>query len=174
MTTATIIHPLEAIFGQVNGASIISIDTSTVVPLLGGKANPMVGLVTKVSIGHNVMVFTNKTTNAYENMVEKRLIQEGKDPTSFELKPRTWGNRIQGSPFVEHKGQMYLEVIFLHAGESHYEYQGNVIPPEFIIGLNERHQEAEQGGLDNKVIIRTYNFDSILAVKINKVQHIIR
>jgi hypothetical protein len=168
------IHPLETIFGQVNGSSIISIDTETIPVLLGGKKNPMQGQIRKVTIGNNVMVFQNKNTNAYENMVERRLIGEGKDPTAFQLSPRSWGRRIEATPFIEHNGAMYLEVIFLRAGVTHYEHGVRPIDKEMIEGLNEKAVEAEQGGLDNKVVIRSFKFDSVRAVKVNGVLHIIR
>lgn len=170
----TTIHPLETIFGQVNGNAIISIDTETELRLLGGRKNPHIGHAMKIGLRHNVMVFQNKTINAYDAMVRRRLEKEGKNPDRFQLSPRTWGERVQGMPFVVHKDQMYLEVIFLKAGETFYTLHGEPTLPAFIQGLNEEHDEAEQGGLDNKVIIRTFKFSSILAVRINGEDHYVR
>lgn len=170
------LHILETIFGQVNGASFVGIDTVTVPTMrktLGdvrGKAatpNPHYGRVLKHGVGHNVMVFQNKKSNAYENMVEKRLIQEGKDPTAFELQPRKWGNRINGSPFVEHNDKLYLEVIFLKPGLCFYSLDGVRTSEEMLMGLPVGHEEAEQGGLDNKVVIRTFGFETIKRVTID-------
>lgn len=169
---------LETIFGQVNGSSFVSIDTLTV-PVMnkttsgrGSEPNPHYGRVLKHGIGHNVMVFQNKKTNGYENMVERRLIAEGKDPTSFELSPRSWGQRIPDTPFVEHNDALYLEVIFLKPGQSFYSLDGVRTSESVLIGLRD-HQEAEQGGLDNKVIIRTFKFDSIKKVHIGGVAYTI-
>lgn len=168
------LHPLEGIFGQVSGNSIISIDSETIPVLTGGKKNPFQGRARKIVIGSNVMVFQNKTINAYDAMVKRRLQKEGKDPDNFQLSPRTWGERVPNSPFVVHNGEQYLEVIFLRPGRTVYEVDGIVTEPQFIDGLSLDRHEAEQGGLDNKVVIRTYKFSSVLAVKIDGVLHVMR
>lgn len=167
---------LELIFGQVNGASFVGIDTVTV-PVVrktlteargaNAVANPHYGRILKHGIGHNVMVFQNKKSNAYENMVERRLINEGKDPTSFQLSPRSWGQRIDGTPFVEHKDKLYLEVIFLKPGLSFYSLDGVRTDTEVLQGLTLDREEAMQGGLENKVVIRSFAFDSIKKVTID-------
>ena len=86
----------------INGASFIGLDTLTDVKLTGGKSNPMQGLVQKASIGSSVMVFQNKNSNGYENMVRRRLEAEGKNAETFEVKPRAWGTRIENTPLVHH------------------------------------------------------------------------
>lgn len=164
---------LQSLMANVSGACFVSIDTVTVPKLKGGMKNPMQGKVRKVMIGANVMVFSMKNGgSAYENMVLRRLEKEGKDPASFELGARAWGTRIEGTPFVEHNGALYLEVIFLKPGKSHFEYGARPIAASEVIGLEQAH-EAEQGGLDNKVIIRTFKADSIMAVTINGERHVL-
>lgn len=157
----------QLICDNCNGATFISLDTETEVKLLGGKSNPFQGRVTKRVVGSNVMVFQNKKTNAYENMVERRLIAEGKDPSSFQLGPRAWGTRVEGTPIIEHNEGEYLEVIFLRAGEVTYLVDGIPTPKEAIQGIADK-VEGVQGGLNNKVIIRTYALESIKAITINK------
>lgn len=157
---------IREIFQSVNGGTFISLNTETTVKLAGGRSNPFQGRVTKVNIGSNVMVFQNKSTNAYDNMVKRRLVQEGKDPGSFELGPRAWGVRETGTPFVNHNGKMYLEVIFISSGEVAYLVDGKPYNGP-IPGLEVNKQEGHQGGLENKVIIRTYSVDSILSVTID-------
>lgn len=163
----------EIMTGKVNGASFIAIDTETVVKLTGGKSNPLQGHVTKVTMRSNVMVFQNKHGSAYDAMVKRRLVQEGKDPESFELSPRKWGVREQGTPFVTHNGNEYLEVIFLKPGQTHYRVDGVPTPKEQIEGLPTRSDEADQAGLENKVIIRTFAVESILAITVDKETHIV-
>ena len=158
---------------NVDGSTFISLDTLTVVDLRGGRANPHLGRVTKRVTGSNVMIFTNKKSNGYANMVERRLIQEGKDPASFQLQPLKWGTRIEGTPFIEHEEALYLQVIFLRAGTTQYFLDGNPIEKDQILGLPVR-QEAEQGGLDNKVIVRTYSVLSIETIRINKMEYKLR
>lgn len=156
---------------HVNGATFISIDTKTDVTLLGGKKNPMQGRVQKSTTGSNVMVFQNKTTNAYENMVNRRLEKEGK-PVVFEVGPRKWGTRIPNTPFVEHNGELYLEVIFLRAGEVQYLLDGQPVDKADIEGLAEKPDYEGQGGLDNKVIIRTFKVSSIVGFTIDKQKYV--
>lgn len=157
---------------SVNGASFVGIDTRTEPALKGGKKNPHKGAVTKVTRGASVMAFSNKNSNGYENMVKRRLEAEGKNPDTFVLSPRSWGERIPGLPLVRHEKdgavKYYLEVIFLKSGKSHFELNGQVIAREDVIGLEEK-DESQQGGLsdDNKVIIRTFSLDSITAVRID-------
>lgn len=156
-----------------NGSSFIGIDTLTDVKLSGGKNNPMQGGVQKAVVGSSVMIFSNKKSNAYENMVERRLVAEGKDPKSFSLSPRAWGERIANTPLVLHKDEYYLEVIFLKAGETSYYYNSKPIKKDLIQGMPEKSEGGKQGGLDNKVIIRTYKISSIARITINKEVYII-
>lgn len=159
---------LSTLFSAVNGNTFVGIDTKTVPTLSGGKSNPMQGRVTKVMTGASVMVFQNKNSNGYENMVKRRLEKEGKNPESFSLGKRTWGTRVEGTPVVEHKGQEYLEVIFLKSGEVSYELDGKPVDKSAIVGLKEV-EPSGQGGLDNTVYIRTFAKDSITKVKFDGV-----
>lgn len=177
-------YTLREIFATVSGASFIGLDTESVVKLKGGKKNPQQGRVTKKVTGSQVMVFSNQEQNGYENMVQRRLIAEGKDPTSFSVGPRPWGTRVPNLPIIEHEKdgvlKEYLEVIFLKAGTSEYFLDGEPINKKDIEGLEEKEEASTpvpdkddapsnkgQAGLDNKVIIRTYSADSIVAVRVD-------
>lgn len=159
---------------SVNGASFISLTTVTDVKLnkftagKGSAPNPHFGRIVKVTEGANVMVFSNKNVNAYDAMVKRRLEAEGKSADDFKLGPRAWGTRLEGKPVVEHNGKYYLEVIFLKPGHSYYLMDGKRIEKADIIGLPKEAEGGEQGGLENKVVIRTYAFDSIQKITINK------
>jgi hypothetical protein len=158
---------IKNVLDGVNGATFAGIDTVTKPMLRGGQKNPLQGRVTKKTEGAVVMLFTNKLTNAYESMVKRRLEQEGKDPSTFELKPRAWGQRIPNTPFVEHKDEKYLECIFIKGGRSAYFIDGQEVPKDAIQGLPEAESnEQAQGGLDNKVIIRTYALNSIEQIRV--------
>ena len=158
---------IDLFTNNINGASFITFDSETQVKLSGGKSNPQQGKITKVTTNNNVIVFQNKNSNGYDNMVKRRLENEGKDPSSFVLSERKWGTRIPDTCIIEHNGQYYLEVIFLNCGQSTYYCDGVQIDKQDIIGLPKTN-EGQQGGLDNKVIIRTFKFDSIKKVTINK------
>ena len=162
------------ILSNVNGNSFIGLDTETDVALKGGRKNPMLNRVKKRTVGSQVMVFQNRKSNAYDNMVKRRLEAEGKDPSSFTLSPRKWGSRIPNSPFVVHikddEVKHYLEVIFLRPGKSEYLLDGKHIDKSEIEGLNEREvpvSDEVQGGLANHVIVRTYDVNSIIGVRVD-------
>ncbi len=156
---------------HVNGASFIAISTDTA-PIMnrtiGGRGtppNPHYGRIIKRQKNSSVMVFQNKKTNGYRNMVRKRLLAEGKDPESFVLEPRRWGTRLPNLPIVEHEGHYYLEVIFLTPGPVEYLLDGKPIDPNNIIGLR-NFPPPEQGGLSRKVQLRVVKFDSIRHISI--------
>lgn len=161
---------LKELVNQFNGATIISLDLCTVPKLKGGKSNPHKDQIAKITTGASVMMFQNKNSSGYDNMIKRRLIAEGKNPESFVLGERSWGTRLPNSPIVHHinkdgEENFYLEVIFLNEGTTHYELNGTPIAKADIIGLDSKTEEGEQGGLSNKVIIRTPNVASITKIK---------
>lgn len=164
---------LKKIINEVNGCTFAGLDTITSVTLFGGKKNPMQGRVTKRNVGSNVMLFSNTDVNPYEMMVKRRLEAEGKDPAVFTVKPRTWGTRVENSPFIEHKGKYYLEVFFRSSGKNVYYLDGNEIEKDQIEGLesptakDDTDKAPAQGGLEDKVQLRTYSIESIEKIRIN-------
>lgn len=144
---------------KLEGNTFIGLTTETTPKLTGGKKNPMQGEITKRVVS-SVQVFTNKNGSAYAAKVQRGLDSEGKGAT-FELSPRVWGERVEGTPFVTHKGTDYLEVIFNKAISTEYFHNGQPIAKDEIEGLPASKPEGKQGGLDEKVIIRTYKLDSI-------------
>jgi hypothetical protein len=161
------------------GCQIVGLDSLVKVDLLGGKSNPQQGRVTKLTLNSRVMIFKNG--KGYFNMVNRRLQKqhEGSSVLSllessasggvWEPGPRAWGERIPNSPFIVHKDKEYLECIFLRGGNSIYMLDGVEIPKSEIQGLPTK-SEGEQGGLVDKVIIRTYSFESILKIRKSKVE----
>lgn len=162
------------IFSKTSGASFIGLDTETVVPLLGGQGNPFRGRLKKITIGSNVMVFQNRHSNGYENMIRRRMANEGLDPDTFNLQPRKWGTRVPNFPIVTHekdgKTNLYLEVIFIRAGHVKYVLDDvHSVDPVAIEGFKKPDEpdDMSQGGLNRKVIIRTYGVDSILCIRVD-------
>lgn len=183
---------LEDILADINGAEFASIDTLTIVPLnktLGGRgtgANPHHGKVFKRTEGIRCMVYTNKNSNAYENMVKRRLVKEGQDPEQFQLGERAFGKRIENTCFIEHtlKGetvpQKYLEVICIGDGPKLSEYllvtdRGmRPIAKDEIIGLKpESVNPDSQGGLEDKVIIRTFRVENVKRIRTDKKEYLL-
>lgn len=154
-------------FATLAGGTFVGLDTLTQVTLRGGRKNPQQGRVTKRMTGAQVMCFANQNGSAYEAMVRRRLEKEGLDP-NFEVGPRAWGERIAGTPFVTHNGKSYLEVIFLRAGQVQYLLDGQPVDRSEIQGLDEPRENPEgQGGLGDRVVIRTFALDGVTALRAN-------
>jgi len=163
---------LVEIVNSVKGTKFASIDTTTEVKLTGGKKNPFQGRVTKKT-SNNMVIMTNTPENVYSNMVKKRLVEEGKDFKEFELKPRKWGIREGDTCIIDHNGKKYLEAIFVRGGDSVYYVDGVETDPDKIEGLPEKKMSEEsQGGLEDKVIIRTFASDSIDNIRINHKEYV--
>jgi hypothetical protein len=153
----------ETLLNDVDGAAFIGLDTEVSVTLKGGKKNEFQGRVTKRTVGSNVILFTNKNQNGYENKVNRELVKAGLQG-EFKVGPRVWGNRVANTPFVEHKGNHYLEVIFQKAGTSEYFVDGVQVDPDSIPGLDrEPKNDKEELG----VFIRTYALESIKGLRFN-------
>ena len=108
----------------VNGTTFAGFDALTEMKLnkfLSDKTtpNPHYGKVRKVLSSQVAMLFSDKTTSAYENMVNKRLALEGK-PAEFTVGQRAWGTRVEGTSFLFHttKEGVYDEYLFVVYCES--------------------------------------------------------
>lgn len=153
---------------KVHGATFVGLDTRSTVKLKGGKKNPMQGRVIKVTEGANTMIVSASDKSAYESMVRRRMEAEGKDASTFELQPRKWGSRIENTPLIEHNGKYYLECFFMNPGKSKYYLDDVEIAKDDIEGLPEvKVSEESQGGIENKVVIRTFSLDSIDRIRMN-------
>ncbi len=165
---------LKEVTDTIKGSTFASIDTETSVKLTGGKKNPLQDKITKTTKGVNVILFGGTDQSGYENMIKRRLADEGKDPDSFTLGARAWGTRVGQSPIIEHNGKYYLECIFVNPGKSVYLNEGVEINKEDIQGLPETKEKepAKEGealgnsDLENKVVIRTFSLDSIKAIRL--------
>jgi hypothetical protein len=179
---------LQEILDDLVGAKFVAIDTLTVLPLnktiagRGTGANPHYGRVLKRSEGCSVMVYSNTKSNAYENMVKRRLAKSGQDPEQFELSQRKWGERITNTCFIKHVKdgveKQYMEVIFMH-GPKKVEYllNGKPIAKGEIIGFREPTVSPDaQGGLggtEDEVILRTFECNSIKRIRTDQKEYIL-
>lgn len=156
---------------KVRGSTFASIDTVTDVKLTGGKKNALQGRVQKLTTGANVIIFNSTEQNGYENMIKRRMVEEGKDPSTFTLGSRPWGTRVDQSPFIDHNGKKYIEFVFMNPGKTTYLVDGVETAKDDIEGLPEVKENPDsQGGIENKVIIRTYAIDSIKSMRVNGVE----
>lgn len=163
---------------SIKGTTFAGLNTVTSVKLKGGKKNPQQGRITKKTVGANIILFSNTQDSGYVSMVRNRMIAEGKDPDTFVPKERAWGKRIDSTPFIEHNGNYYLECFFVSSGKSTYFLDGNPIDKSDIEGLDDPKEEPtdkykeSQGGVENKVVIRTFSLSSIESIKLKGEEYI--
>ncbi len=158
---------------NVNGTTFIGIDAAIPVKLAGGQKNEFQGRVTEVLSHVSVMVSTNRNGNTYANMVNKRLKEEGKRKV-FKLSNRSWGTRVWGTPLITHKDNLYLQAIFLRKPTPTFLVDGKPVDASEIPGIPERKLGGKQGGLKNKVGIRTLNIEHITAIRMGGVEYKLR
>ena len=139
----------------------ITISYESDVKLKGGKKNPLQGRVKKVVKNATGVIYS---APHYEKEVNKRLAEEGKKP-NFKANERKWGKRVGNLPIIEHNGTYYLEVFFTDKGDVYYTVDDEKTNKDEIEGLPEYKGEGEQGGIENKIIIRTVKFDNITDLK---------
>jgi len=178
MQTATVdvmatAENLVELLGSVKGAKIVTITTKTQPSFQRtddkSNPNPFCGKTVK---DHDVWKISrvNGIVNwDYAKSVNRQLDREGQE-ADFEAKPRKWGTRLSGLPFVVHVGkdgkvQLYLEMKVERSLDYHYEDGfGNEIPKEKVSPFLRKSGPSRQG-TDNEIILRDYRMDGILAIR---------
>lgn len=140
------------------GAQIVTITTATEPKLK--RTNPF-GVITKTSVVNGVINFN------YQNAVNRQRGREGNDE-QFTSAPRQWGQRIEGTPFVEHNGQHYLtiKVEKTSAPPSYVDAMGQTVNHEDLMP----HFYASSRGsgrqmVADEVITRDYKLANVTAIK---------
>jgi hypothetical protein len=159
-----------AVVQKVVGVSMASMDTLTEVKLDGGKKNPMIGRVYKLSKSIPVMVCRSNESGsvAYEKAVNRGLEKEGK-PATFTSQGLPHWMGVVSFPLLQHKenGTKYLQLIYKGVPrETTYLLDGQPIAKEDIIGFPRPRATTGQGGLEDQVQVRTPKLDSILELRI--------
>jgi hypothetical protein len=128
---------------------------------LDSRTEPKPGIIC-ITTGERVMLFTNKKSSGYENMVRRRLMEAGKNPDNFVLSDLPWGIRVDDSPIIEHAGRYYLQTVVMEHGESKYYIGATEIDPA-AVGI--RPRRTNQGlSLGNEVIVKTFKIESITRI----------
>lgn len=112
----------------------------------------------------------NVTINGnYENMVNNQRGREGKSQT-FESMPRAWGERIQGTPVITHKGNYYLAAKPEKYFESSFFHNGQPVDEKEIKPYFYARGETRQG-TDKEVKERDFSFGNIREIVMNKCKY---
>jgi len=144
------------IVAKQKGATFVSIETETEQKLLGGKSNPLKGLIKRSKIA-------GVLNGNYTNMVNNQRIREEKE-SDFVAQPRVWGIRIEGTPLIKHKDNYYIEVKVQSTQKPDYFLGEKRIENDDVKPF--LPQRKANQGLDTDIILRDYNISSIKRIKI--------
>lgn len=105
----------------------------------------------------------------YGNSVNyQREREKGEDHEPFEPEPRKWGERVEGTPLVEHKGNFYLEAKVEHVLSTEYiGPNGNTIDREDLEDYLYSSGESSRQDIEDPVILRDYKLGSIRQISVN-------
>ena len=121
----------ENILNSVDGDNVLlhlTIDRNE--KLLGGKKNPHQGKVRSLTTQQPVRVYLGERASAiYAEKMNEKFKSEGKEET-FEKKKRAWGERIENTPFIQHKDKFYLECFSEGKGEKVFLLEGEEVSPD--------------------------------------------
>ena len=109
---------------------------------------------------------------SYASRLDRAAKREGKQ-IEFEVQPRTWGERIDGTCLVEHKGALYVEAAPMRVKSTEYISEHGVnIDPENIRDLidhkaDQKAKSSTQEELTNEVFVRDYKLANIETLAAN-------
>lgn len=105
----------------------------------------------------------------YGNSVNyQREREDGEDFEPFEPEPRKWGERVEGTPLVEHKGRFYLEAKIERVLETEYiGPDGNTIDREDMEDYLYSSSGSSRQDVEDPVILRDYKLESIRQISVN-------
>lgn len=158
-STLITIAELGKLLGEIRGAKFVGFVSNTV-PDMRKTGNPYYNTLRKESSIYNAII--NWT---YEISVNKQRIKEGKEP-DFEALPRAWGERLRGTPLVEHKGKFYLEARMGNVRYTKFLNDGEEIEKEKVEEfLRKKSNEGARQELNSPIILRDYELKSIREIK---------
>lgn len=102
----------------------------------------------------------------YATEVNEQRAREGK-PTDFVPKPRRWGKHVEGTPLVEHKGQLYLECVVDQVDDVRYELDGHEVPQSVFEPWLRPKSKSSRQGVDDEVIVRLVKLSNLVSVSLN-------
>lgn len=166
--TYVTMNELVVIMSRVKG-SVIATITAITEPAMKKTNNPFINRVQKRTVQNVMLNFT------YENSVNSQREKEGNEE-EFIAHPRKWGQRIQGTPIVDHKGKMYLETKPNGKAQS-TEWFLDGQPTNLAIFqhfLTIPNSNKEHQGVEKEIKVRDFAFINIAEVKMQGKHYIVR
>lgn len=116
----------------------------------------------------------------YENAVNnQRMREQGEDADLFEAFPRKWGVRLKGTPFVEHKGNYYLELKIEKVLGREFRVDGIPTPDEAVTCWIRKpstasiEKQRKHQGVEKMIILRDFKLSGIREIAINGSDYIV-
>lgn len=165
LTTAELTQNLTSMDNTV----LATVRTVTV-PEMRKTNNPFYGRVVKVqdlSASVGSWSYSKAVNNRRQKEWQKALLSDENTPQPAEFVPeaRKWGQRVPNTPFVEHKGQLYVELSVHNCLRQVYlDDQGNPVSKELLEPYLPKKKEGERQELDNPVILRDVKVENIVSV----------
>ena len=102
----------------------------------------------------------------YSNSLYSIASREGKEIV-FDVKPRQWGERMDGTPLVRHLGKYYIDAKCERVLEmDYYNLEGDKLDKEEMSQfLPKRKKSSTQAKLDGEVVLRDYSLDNLLVFR---------
>jgi len=102
----------------------------------------------------------------YSNSLYSMASKEGKE-IAFDIKPRKWGERLDGTPLVHYRGKYYLEAKCERVLEmDYYTKEGDKLDKEEMSQfLPKRYKSSTQAQLTGEVVLRDYSLSSLLVFR---------
>lgn len=160
------VFQLETLLRNVRGSTAVSLIARTDPRMRKGKKpdlNPWFGLVAKVSHVNGLIGFK------YQNSVNNQRAREGHGE-EFEALPRTWGERIAGTPLVKHNDTFYLEIKCEKSIRSEFRHvdTNEKIDRETLQPWLPKRRESQRQQVEREIILRDYKLTSIVELRMHR------
>jgi len=143
------------------GNSFATITATTVPSKMRKTGNPNWGNCFKTTTV-NVGIQFN-----YEAGVNRQREREDK-PTDFVADAPTWGEHIDNTCLVEHKGEFYMYVRILKSlGYRYHNAKGDTIPNEQVHAFMPPSKPSDKQDLDAEIIVRKYFLKNIRQITVS-------
>lgn len=165
VTREQLIQSLKAL----KGSRLVTIVSQTQPALvashpLTGEANPYKGQIIKVATTNGVINWN------YERSVNRQRAREGSE-ADFEAYPRKWGERLAGTPLVQHKGKTYVELkVEKSVDYDYFDLSGKPVDADLIKPYL-RKPGASRQEVAKEVICRDYDVENILEIRVDGEQY---
>ena len=147
-------------FKTIKGVETIEIETLTIPETIKGCPYDFCKVTKRrVKVGASLSL---------QSEVEANQAAEGHMP-HYPLAPRTWGNKIKGTPLIEHNEEIYLPCIVESNISVCYidNTTGNNISfVDITPWIKKTKEPKKQAGIVKKAIYRNYNINAIMSVNL--------